>query len=49
MQIVDAEEGDGNDDDDSGFTSMNIKIKGFEQEKKITMNTAALENKINAL
>lgn len=36
-------------DNELGITSMNVKVKGFEGEKKITMNTSVLENKINAI
>ena len=32
-----------------GMTALNVKIRGFEGERQITMNTTALENKINAL
>jgi hypothetical protein len=35
--------------DGDGLTALNVKIRGFEGERQITMNTTALENKINAL
>ncbi len=33
---------------DSGNTAMNIKVKGMEGERQISLNTHALENKIHA-
>lgn len=47
LKIQDAEIS-GQDQDDKS-TSLNVKIKGFEGERKISMNTNALENKINAI
>lgn len=35
--------------EDTGYTSMNIQVKGVEGKKLISMNTNALESKINAL
>ena len=35
--------------EDSGISALKIKVKGVEGERQITMNTNALENKINAL
>lgn len=37
------------EDDPSTKTSMKVKIKGLEGEREISLNTSALENKINAL
>lgn len=34
---------------DEGNTAMKVKIKGMEGERQISMNTNALENKINAI
>jgi methyl coenzyme M reductase beta subunit len=34
---------------DSSSTAMHVKIKGMEGERQISMNTNALENKINAI
>lgn len=47
LKIVDADLAGGKGDDNQ--TSMNVKIKGLEGERQISMNTNALENKINAL
>lgn len=48
LKIQDAELAPGKGDDEK-VTSMNVKIKGFEGERQISMNTNALENKINAI
>jgi hypothetical protein len=34
---------------DESQTAMNIKVKGMEGERQISLNTNALENKINAI
>jgi DNA-binding protein YbaB len=34
---------------DDGNTALKVKIKGMEGERQISMNTNALENKINAI
>lgn len=34
---------------DENIQTLKIKVKGFEGEKAVSMNTNALENKINAL
>lgn len=47
LKIVDADLAATNSD--STNTAMKIKIKGMEGERQISMNTNALENKINAL
>jgi len=44
LKIQDAELA-GND----GNTALKVKIKGMEGERQISMNTNALENKINAI
>ena len=36
-------------DKDVGHTALTVKVKGMEGERHITMNTNALENKINAI
>ena len=48
LKIKDAELA-GKEDKGEGVASFNVKIRGFEGERQITMNTNALENKINAL
>jgi hypothetical protein len=47
LKIVDADLAGNNGDNNQ--TSMKVKIKGMEGERQISMNTNALENKINAL
>jgi hypothetical protein len=47
LKIVDADLAGGKVDDAS--TSMKVKISGLEGERQISMNTTALENKINAI
>ena len=47
LKIVDADLAAKNTD--TGSTSMNVKIKGMEGERQISLNTNALENKINAI
>jgi len=47
LKIQDAEIPSG--EKDGKLTSLNVKIKGFEGERQISMNTNALENKINAV
>jgi hypothetical protein len=37
------------EDKSDAFTSMKVKMKGLEGEREISMNTSALENKLNAL
>ena len=52
FKIVDVEEGDvAEDEDESGkkTDAMQIKIKGMEGAKQVSMNTSALEVKINAV
>ncbi|CDW84107.1 importin beta- [Stylonychia lemnae] len=49
LKIQDAELPDAQKGLSENVTSLNIKIKGFEGERQITMNTNALENKINAI
>jgi len=34
---------------DENIQTLKIKVRGFEGEKAVSMNTNALENKINAL
>ena len=47
LKITDAETSSKSTSDTS--TSLNVKIKGLEGERQISMNTNALENKINAV
>lgn len=47
LKIVDADLAGSNSGDSN--TALKVKIKGMEGERQISMNTNALENKINAL
>lgn len=47
LKILDADLAAGKKDE--GQTAMTVKIKGMEGERQISMNTNALENKINAM
>jgi len=48
--MVDVEEGDAQEEDEDGkkTEALQIKIKGVEGAKQVSMNTSALEVKINA-
>lgn len=46
LKIQDADMPSGKDDE---VTALNVKIKGLEGERQISLNTNALENKINAI
>lgn len=48
LKIVDASEADA-EEAENGRTAMQIKVKGFEQAKQISMNTTALEAKLSAV
>jgi len=48
--MIDADDpGAGDADQEEGYSSLQVKIKGLEGAKQITMNTNALELKINAI
>jgi len=48
--MIDADDpGAGDADQEEGYASLQVKIKGLEGAKQITMNTNALEIKINAI
>lgn len=49
LKIQDADLAGSNSNANDGSTALKIKIKGLEGERQISMNTNALENKINAL
>jgi len=49
VRDADEGEGEGDDEEDKGRQTMNLKVKGLEGQKQVSMNTNALEVKINAV
>ena len=50
FKVKDADEIDGNEEEeDKGIQTLNLKVKGIEGQKSVSMNTNALEVKINAI
>ena len=49
FKVCDADELADDDDEDSGIQSLQVKVKGMEGAKQVSLNTSALEVKSNAV
>jgi len=48
IKLTSADDPSDQGDDDEKSTGVTLKLKGFEGQQKISMNTSALESKITA-